>query len=99
MNNPLLKSSKVFQEMLDQPEIQDNDIFTIVEQYQCRKGKEETQKAIEMLKNNKAAGENVIGAKLLKKGELMMCGNKWRKYVNKKTDTSRIEGNSNKSNK
>jgi len=71
MNNPLLKSSKVFQEILDKPEIQDqeqdNAVFTTVEQYQYIPGKEEIKEAVEMLKNNKAPNEDMIGAEPLKK--------------------------------
>lgn len=62
---------RAFQEMLDQLEIeneeQNNAIFTTVEQYQYMQGKEKTKEAIEMLKNNKAPGEDMIGAELLKR--------------------------------
>jgi len=63
---------RFFQEMLNQPEIevqgQDNDVFTTVEQYQCIPGKYEIKDAIEILKNNKALGEDMIAAELIKKG-------------------------------
>lgn len=52
---------KVFQDMLDWPDIkdqeQDNTVFVTVEQYQDVPGEEKTKEAIEMLKYNKAPGK------------------------------------------
>lgn len=40
-------------------------------------GKEETKEVIEMLKNNKASGEDMIGAKLLKKVQKLIVNDMW----------------------
>ncbi|KAL4091582.1 hypothetical protein QTP88_026249 [Uroleucon formosanum] len=72
---------KFFQEMLNPPKIedqgQDNDVFTTVEQYQCIPGKEEIKEAIEILKNNKVPGENMIAAELIKKGGELIFNDMW----------------------
>lgn len=72
---------RFFQEMLNQPEIedqgQDNDVFTTVEQYQCIPGKEEIKEAIEMLKNNKAPGKDMIAAELIKNGGELIVNDMW----------------------
>lgn len=53
------------QEIEDQE--QDNVVISTNEQYLCMPGKEEPEEAINILKNNKASVEVMIGAKLLKK--------------------------------
>jgi len=57
---------------MDLPEIenqgQDNVVFSMVEQNQCISGKDEIKGAIDMLKNNKSPGEDMIGTELLKTG-------------------------------
>lgn len=62
--------------MLDQPEMeneeQNNAVLKTIEQYQYMPRKKETKEAIEKLKNNKAPGQDMIGAELLKRKGLIV---------------------------
>jgi len=75
------KFKRVFQVMLDQPEIEDqgqnNTVFITVEQYQCIPEKEEIKEAIKILKNNKAPGDDIIGAELIIEGEELIVNEMW----------------------